>query len=223
MSKRNNHHKSIVKRFGITNIEIYLFNCSSENEAFEREIRWIAQLRRDGVELVNQTNGGEGASGAVRSDESRAKMRIASKGRNAGIKQSIDAINRRSISLRKKWEDPEYRAKALLAHIGAKRSCEARARMSAAQLARYADPLDESRRKISEAAKLRFSKPENRKKQSDEAKAKNSESLKKKWMDSSYKKTMSEAAKRAWSDPVKREKILNSRIVSKQRRINQGV
>lgn len=74
---RNQHHKNVVEKYGKENIGIFVFQCESEKQAFADEVQQIAQLRRKGYELCNQTNGGEGAVGRVVSIESRKKMSIA--------------------------------------------------------------------------------------------------------------------------------------------------
>lgn len=76
-SHRNQHHKRIVAKYGRSNIGIFIFPCESESQAHADEIQQIAQLRLDGYELANICNGGEGASGAVRSTETRAKVAAA--------------------------------------------------------------------------------------------------------------------------------------------------
>ena len=62
-NKRNPHHSNLIKKYGVTNILIYIFNCDSEEQAFSDEIRQITQLRKEGYLLANKTDGGEGTSG----------------------------------------------------------------------------------------------------------------------------------------------------------------
>lgn len=69
---RNRHHQNIVAKHGAENIGVFVFPCASEDEAFADEIQQIAQLRADGYRLVNQTNGGDGVSGRLASQETRA-------------------------------------------------------------------------------------------------------------------------------------------------------
>lgn len=50
----------------------------TDAEAMETEVALIAAIGRGNIgPLVNQTDGGDGASGAIRSDETRAKMSVA--------------------------------------------------------------------------------------------------------------------------------------------------
>src|SRR6266404_5237269 len=74
MSGRNRHHKNIVAKYGKENIGVFVFPCDSEEQAFSDEKQQIAQLRRDGYVLANQTDGGEGKSGCIASKEAREKI-----------------------------------------------------------------------------------------------------------------------------------------------------
>lgn len=68
-SRRTLHHKNIVAKYGRENIGVRVINCMYEAEAFALERAHISLLRMDGVELVNLTNGGEGATGRKLSSE----------------------------------------------------------------------------------------------------------------------------------------------------------
>ena len=64
---------------------IFLKQNLTEQEAFKHEIYMIAVLGRKDLGtgiLRNRTNGGEGASGAVRSEETKRKLSEANKGKN---------------------------------------------------------------------------------------------------------------------------------------------
>lgn len=60
---RNQHHKNIVAKYGKENVGVFVFDCDSEAQALADEVQQIAQLREEGYELCNMTDGGEGASG----------------------------------------------------------------------------------------------------------------------------------------------------------------
>lgn len=75
---RNGHHANIVAKHGSANIAVGFIPCSSESIALELEKGLIKCLRRSGVQLVNKTDGGEGSSGYIHTDESRAKLRYTS-------------------------------------------------------------------------------------------------------------------------------------------------
>ena len=94
LSGRNRHHKNIVEKHGAESIGIFVFPCSSEDEAFADEIRHIAQLRSEGYDLSNQTYGGEGCAGRYFSKETREKMSASLKGKNKGRKPTRETIEK---------------------------------------------------------------------------------------------------------------------------------
>ncbi len=114
LRQRNTQHKAIVAKYGI---EIFVFPCESEEQAFADEVQMIAQFKREGFVLANWTDGGEGASGAVRSDETKALM-------------SAKLIGNKRF-LGKKHSD-ETKAKQAAANLGIKKTPEACAKRSAA-------------------------------------------------------------------------------------------
>ena len=70
-----------------------LENNLTEQESFEREHYWINRIGRRDLNkgtLVNLTNGGEGASGCVQSEESKNKKSLSLK----GIKRGSHSIER---------------------------------------------------------------------------------------------------------------------------------
>ena len=73
---RNPLHANIVNKHGSKNILIGTIECSNESLAFSLEKGLIKCLRRMGVFLANFTDGGEGASGAKRSEETKLKMSV---------------------------------------------------------------------------------------------------------------------------------------------------
>lgn len=114
-----------------------------EEDAHRLEMAYIKLFgRRDlgtGV-LVNMTDGGEGASGLVHSNETRTKMRAAaSGGNNPNFGKTLSAEIRAKMSeaQRKRYEDPAERAKISEAqrgennpNFGKERSAETRAKQS---------------------------------------------------------------------------------------------
>lgn len=79
--QRNQHHKNVVVKYGAKNIGVFLFECSSEAQAFEDEKQQIAQLRAEGFRLSNFTDGGEGCSGRIVTAEMRTKIASANRGK----------------------------------------------------------------------------------------------------------------------------------------------
>jgi hypothetical protein len=70
---RNNYWKNIYKKCG-RKVELVEVDIS-EQSAFDLEMELIKFYRESGHTLANLTNGGEGASGCVRSEESTDKQK----------------------------------------------------------------------------------------------------------------------------------------------------
>lgn len=124
---------------------VFIRRGMTEAEAFEMEIAFIAAIGRADLglgPLVNFTNGGDGKSGAIVSQETRNKM----KGRKPNLGKPTS---------------PEVRAKISAAMrgkkncVGFKRSAETRAKMSAALVGNKRSlgyfPSAETRAKLSAA------------------------------------------------------------------------
>ena len=146
-SKRNQHHKRIVAKYGRSNIGIFIFSCKSESQAHADEIQQIAQLRRDGYELANICDGGEGFSGLVFSPEHRAnlsKSHMGKKNPHPGYKHSPEACAKMSEARKGdknksfgKKMSPETKAKLLATHEGISWSKEHRASYEEAIILRH--------------------------------------------------------------------------------------
>ena len=164
--KRNNkHHSYIVSSDGPKNIQVTWTACHSEKEALCKEIALIKLYRDLGIELVNVTDGGDGVSGWVPSEETRKRISQANKGRKWTSEESRKRLSdfrknyKASEELKKKLSQaqrgkkmpPEAIEKTRLAHLGSKRSAESRAKMSAAAKNRKFSA--KHRKKISEANK----------------------------------------------------------------------
>src|SRR3990167_7199114 len=140
--RRSQHYRNIIAKYGAKNIGIDVFPCNTEKEAFERERQQIARLRSEGYELVNHTNGGEGASGLVVPAETRMKLSVALKGNtNAhggkGVKRHSaewrGKMSKRMSEIHKgKNLSAEHRAKLSFANKGKQLSASTRAKISAA-------------------------------------------------------------------------------------------
>lgn len=134
-------------------------NGLAEWYAFEREKDYIIL---HSATVCNMTDGGEGTSGCVPSEEARRNMSIASTGRlhseEAKKKMSEYAKSRTySEETRKKLSDAakrkvvsqETREKLRIASTGQRHSAEVRARISAVQIGKVIP--EEQRKKISES------------------------------------------------------------------------
>jgi NUMOD3 motif len=137
----------------------------------EAERRWIAYYRELGFNLTNHTLGGEGATGAVRSADTRRKIGDAHRGRvvSDGTKAKISASNtgkqrtaevraRQGESSRGRKHSPESIAKTAESHRGRKRSPETCERISASL--RGKKRTDEVRLAMSESRRGRKRSPE---------------------------------------------------------------
>ena len=124
----------------------------TEEESFRHEVYMIAVFGRKDLGtgiLHNKTNGGDGVSGAVVSDETRRKMSEALKG---------------------KPRSKEIRRKISEAHRGKTHSEESRRNMSESQKGKTFS--EETKRKLSEAKKCKTHSEEHKRKNSEARKGK---------------------------------------------------
>lgn len=150
---RNKHHKTVVAKHGVGNIEVLVFPQETETAAFDVETRFIQVLREAGFKLTNVCDGGEGASGRVLSEESLQKMSRSHSGQPAwnkgvpateeakakmakaqtGKKQSARTVEKR-VSSRKGYSHTEdTKQKIRTAHEGKRMSETACENMSKAK------------------------------------------------------------------------------------------
>ena len=155
---------------------IFLKKNLTEEEAFKHEIYMVAVFGRKDLGtgiLHNKTDGGEGASGVVKSDETRKKLSEAGKGKthseetriklsdankgknNPNYGKSASEETRKKLSERQKGEKNH--------NYGKTHSEERKRKMSEYSKNRS----EEHKRKISEARKGKTPSEETRKKQSD--------------------------------------------------------
>lgn len=113
LQRNNQHYTNITSKYGKENILVGFIPCSSEATAFALEVGLIKCLRRANIALVNRTNGGEGAAGAVLSDAVKMKISLAHKGRT---------------------HTPEARANMSKAHIGNRHTQATRAKMGKSRI-----------------------------------------------------------------------------------------
>ena len=173
---------------------IYLKQNLTEEEAFRHEIYMIDVFGRKDLGtgiLHNMTNGGEGSSGWVPSEESRRKMSQSSKGKT------------HSKETRRKMGEAK---KGNTYMLGKTLSEETRRKIGEASKGR--DPSEETRRKISESKKN--ISEETRRKMSEASKGRTpSEESRRKMSQSSKDKTHSEETKRKIGDAGKGRKWWN--------------
>lgn len=94
----------------------------------DAERYWIAEARKNGWQITNHTDGGDGLSGAVFSAEHRARISAANKGRKLTEEQRARCL------AANKARDPSTRvtAAACASNRGRKHSAEAKAKIGAA-------------------------------------------------------------------------------------------
>jgi len=91
-SRRNAQHIFIIDEIGRTKIKVMVFNCESEQQALDDEVRWISQLKEQGIELVNVSSGGQhGGTGCIPSAETRAKRSASQMGKLVGRTHTPEA------------------------------------------------------------------------------------------------------------------------------------
>lgn len=163
---RSTYWHRMVNKYGLV-IEIVAY-FYEEEAAFEHERDLIAELRANGNRIVNLTDGGDGASGAKRSEETRRRMSEAAKRRPPPKPMSAETRAKMSASHKGLKQSPEAIAKTAAFHRGRKRSPETLARMSEAtkgkNVGRYVGP--ETRAKLSELGKGRQHSDETKRKMS---------------------------------------------------------
>lgn len=79
---RNLEWTEIVKKYGYR-VEILISNLE-ENLAFFWERKLIDLYKKQNIKLVNKTNGGQGASGRIHTEETKKKLSIAHTGKVMG-------------------------------------------------------------------------------------------------------------------------------------------
>ena len=179
--RRSEYHMRLVAKHGAENILVGKVECSSEAIAFDLERGLIKCLRRSGVKLVNHTDGGEGWSGGVHSDEARAKMKAKATGRV----MPPEAVEKMRQALVGRSRSSDSVAKMIATNTGTKRSPEARAKMSAAAKVRgiLQTTLDAAHaaqigRKASKETRAKMSASRRGRVDSDETRAKKSAAAK---------------------------------------------
>jgi len=138
------HKCNIIRKVWRSGGEIQkeiVFRTSDEREALDYEIELIRHYGREN--LANLTDGGDGASGRVMSEEGRRRIGEATRNR----KDSLLTRLKKSIASAARRHTDETREKIRQSHIGLRPSDETRGTVGAASRARGISPqaLDRAR------------------------------------------------------------------------------
>lgn len=194
---RNRYWRNVVAKHGY-DVQI-LCDWPTEDEAFDHEKLLISCFRDMGYELVNLTDGGEGASNP--SPETRARI-------TASLKAAWADPERRALHSEKikiRTADPEYRTRLSAAIKNSTASPESRDRKSKAAKNKWADP--EYRVRVRKAIESSLTDPKIRIKQSEATKAA--------LADPEIRARMSKSMKKAFSSPeirARRSEAVQGRI-----------
>lgn len=165
---------------------LFLKENLSEQEAFRHETYMISVLGRknNGTGILrNLTDGGEGSSGAMRSEETRRKIGE----RLRGLKRGEEFKVKISEANKGKKRNEEQKRRMSEAHKGVKHSEETKRKMSEALKGKKKPPRsEEHKRKIGEMARN----------MSEETKRKMSEAQKGRIISEETRRRMSEAARK---------------------------
>lgn len=181
-SSSNAHLHNAVRVYGRDAFEFSVLETfDTEQEAYEQEAWWIEYLRSVGAVLYNRAVGGKGGqTGRVHTEDARAKISAAGRGRKPSAQARLNmskAQSRKILSDEHKAKisaahlgrpgtntgkryTPEHRAKISAAHKGKIVSAETRAKISAAGMGRIPTPT--ARAHMSAAGTGRVATPETR-------------------------------------------------------------
>ena len=128
-SNKKSYIGRAIRKYGVENFSIEILEeCDTCEQLNEREIFWIAELNSKVPNGYNLTDGGDGIVGC--SEETRAKLALASKGR----KFSEETRAKIGLASKNRRPNEETRAKMSVAHKHRRPPDEkTRAKMSAAQ------------------------------------------------------------------------------------------
>lgn len=122
------HYEDVVATVLVDNLSI--------EEALELEVRYIADFRKNGHNLLNATDGGDGITGYVFTEEARKAVSDGQRGR----KFSEETKRKISESKQGKKLSEEHRKKIGDGVRGKVRSAETRRRMSESQKGKSRNP-----------------------------------------------------------------------------------
>ena len=166
--RNNPWHKHIISKLSNIGLKVELNivqTFENEQDAFNFEKLLIETLKNVGIELTNQTPGGEGGPtwlGKKHSEETKAKMSIKAKGNKGNLGRTFSEEHRKKLSLsqignkkslgRKMTEDAKQKISAAQKgnkhSLGRKRSFQELEKCSKAMIAIHANKTPEERSDI---------------------------------------------------------------------------
>jgi group I intron endonuclease len=111
--RRCAHHKNWISRLaseGLTPLVKLVETEKTEETAFQLEKLWIAAYRHAGMPLTNLTDGGDGPSGWVPSDETKRRMSHAHKGKTLSeeTRRKMSEARRKMSEANRGEKHPRY-------------------------------------------------------------------------------------------------------------------
>jgi len=126
-SKRSDHWKNVVNKYGF-NAEILAY-WETEQAAFDHEKLLISCFKDMGYKLVNKTEGGEGPSGHIHTEEHKKLISQKLKGKIVS-QETKEKLKISALKRPKRILSEETKNKIGLTNTGMKRSLEGRKNMS---------------------------------------------------------------------------------------------
>lgn len=127
MRSRSEHHKHITEKLPGQIRVIIVADDLPESSAFALEIARIAHWKAEGHPLVNSTDGGEGASGLVMSEQTKRSISAKHKGK----KLSQEHRSALSAAQKRRFENPTEREKVIARNTGREQTLETITKRSA--------------------------------------------------------------------------------------------
>ncbi len=196
-----NKIKKIVKAGLVYGVD-FLFSTYNEQECLDKEMFYISLFGRK--TLCNLTDGGDGTSGKILSDESKRRIGSGNKGNRLGPR-SEESRRKQSESMKGHSVSEETRSKISQKNLGRKMSDESNRRNSLTH--QGIKPTEDTRKKLSKSGTGRKHREESKvkmriastgKNHTEETKSKLRIANTGKTKNQETRKKMSESAKKAW-------------------------
>lgn len=223
----NPHLKNIIRNAGGDLPVAIIRDNLTESEAFETEVAFIAAIgRKPAGPLVNFTDGGEGASGYIFTQEQRARLSVAQRKPDTLAKNRSRSLGKKhteefKAALRAIFATPEYREKQRLARRGHKLSDEHKEKLRQARLGYVHTELTKERigaaQRTPQARANASAKSIGRRHRPD-VKVKMAETTKTLWSNPEYSERVRVRIAASWAEPGFRERTRAARSEAQKRR-----